>query len=144
MSSTWPTYYPTVESYANYATSRSLSVATDLTLLEHESVDVNGRALSSPGSVVEVIEAAAQALVEDAGSTEGQSAVATSRETGGVNRTSLGWRIELELVVGRNVSRASLGILQDTVVERDRQLSRCGASNHDRGGRGRASSRSRG
>ncbi len=90
---------------------RSLSVANNLALLKHESVDVNRGALSSPRSVVEVVEVAAQALVEDAGSPKSKGAVCAVGETSGVNSASLGWGIELELVVGSNVASASLGIL---------------------------------
>jgi len=79
--------------------------------LEHDSVDVDGRTLSRPFSVVKVVEVTAQALVEDVGSTKGKSAVTAGSEAGGEFSTSLGWSIELELEVGGNIPSASLGIL---------------------------------
>jgi hypothetical protein len=85
----------------------------------HDHVDVDLVALVASGLVVEVVEVAAQALEEDSGATEGKRAVAASRPASGVDGTSLGRAIELELVVGGNVTGALLGVGKDTVLEAD-------------------------
>jgi hypothetical protein len=86
-----------------------------------EDVDVDGRALVTSGLVVEVVEVAAQALVEDGGGANGKSAVAADGETRGVDGAGLGGLVELELVVGSNVTSAALVISQDTVGKSDSQ-----------------------
>lgn len=80
-------------------------------------VDVDLRALVAGGLVVKVVEGTAQALVEDGRVTKGKSAVAADRPARGVDGTSLGRLVELELVVGGDVASAALVVSQDTVGE---------------------------
>lgn len=68
-------------------------------------------------TVVEVVEAARQALVEDGGRTQGERAIVASGETGSVDGTSLRRSVELELVVGDNGTSAVLLVLEDTIVK---------------------------
>jgi hypothetical protein len=84
-----------------------------------ENVQVDWVALSGPMSVVKVVETTTVALVEDGRSTESQGTVATRRPSSSVDSTSLGWLVELVLVVGGNVSGTTFGIGQDTVGEID-------------------------
>ena len=86
-----------------------------------EDVDVDGGALVTSGLVIEVVEVATQALVEDGRGADGESAVAADGEARGVDGTSLGGLVELELVVGSNVTSAALIISQDTVGKSDSQ-----------------------
>jgi len=101
---------------ANLGSSASGSSTTSL-----QDVDVDGRALVASGLVVKVVEVTAQALVEDGRATDGKSAVAADGETRGVDGTGLGGLVELELVVGSNVTSAALVIGQDTVGKSDSQ-----------------------
>ena len=101
---------------ANLGSSASGSSTTSL-----QDVDVDGRALVASGLVVKVVEVTAQALVEDGRATDGKSAVAADGETRGVDGTGLGRLVELELVVGSNVTSAALVIGQDTVGKSDSQ-----------------------
>jgi hypothetical protein len=79
------------------------------------------------GGLIEVVEVAAQALLEDGGTTKGKRAVGASRPASSVLGTSLGGRaIELELAVGDNGTNALLGVSQDTILEGD--LKRCGVA----------------
>lgn len=50
----------------------SMQEADSRAVLEHENVDGDWRALRSPVSVVQVVEAATQALVKDVGTTKSQ------------------------------------------------------------------------
>lgn len=84
-----------------------------------EDVDVDGRALVASGLVVQVVEVAAQALVEDGRVADGKGAVAADGEARGVDSTSLSGLVELELVVGSNVTGTALIVSQDTVGEGD-------------------------
>jgi hypothetical protein len=86
-----------------------------------EDVDVDGRALRTSGLVVEVVEVTAQALVEDSRGADGEGSVAADGETRGVDGTGLGGLVELELVVGGNVTSAALVIGQDTVGKSNSQ-----------------------
>ena len=79
--------------------------------------NLDGVALRSPVTVVEVVEAARQALVEDGGRTQGERAIVASGETGSVDGTSLRRSVELELVVGDNGTSAVLLVLEDTIVK---------------------------
>ena len=80
-------------------------------------LNVDCVALSGGGLVVEVVEGAAQALVEDGVGANGERAVAADGPSSGVDGTSLRWAIELELPVGGNVTGAALGVLEGTVLE---------------------------
>jgi hypothetical protein len=71
---------------------------------------------------VEVVEVTAQALMEDGGAANGEGAVGASRPTSSVDGTSLGRAIELELVVGGDVTSALLGVGEHTVLEGDLKL----------------------
>jgi hypothetical protein len=74
--------------------------------------------------VVQVIEATAQAFVEDCGTTKGERAVAAGREPSGVDCSRLRRVIELELVVGSNITSTAAGIVQLAVEQVDNQTSR--------------------
>lgn len=74
-------------------------------------------ALGGPVAVVQVVEVARQTLVPDSRAAQSQRAVAASREASRVDGTGLGRGIELELVVGRNVTSARLAVGQDTARE---------------------------
>lgn len=88
-----------------------------------DDVDVDIVALLAGGLVVvEVVEVAAQALVEDGRATEGKRAVAASGPASGVDCAGLGRAVELELVVGSDVTGAVLGVGEDTVGEVDEEL----------------------
>ena len=88
-----------------------------------DDVDVDWGALSRLVVVVQVVEGTAQALVEDGGVTKGESAVGASGETGSELGTSLRRTVKLELVVGGNVTSASLGVSQNTVGHGDLESS---------------------
>ena len=64
-----------------------------------------------PFSVVQVIEVSTQAFIEYVRATKGERSIVASREASRVDGSGL-WRIvELELVVGSNISRTSLRIM---------------------------------
>jgi len=79
-------------------------------------------ALRAGALVVQVVEVAAQALVESGLTTKGKRAVGASGPTGSVDGTSLGRAVELELVVGGDVTSALLGVKEYTVLEGDLKL----------------------
>lgn len=79
-------------------------------------------ALLASGLVVKVVEVAAQALEEDSGVAEGEGAVAASRPASSVDGASLGRAVELELVVGGDVTSAVLGVGENTILEGDLKL----------------------
>lgn len=87
------------------------------TVLKGQCLDGDGRALRSPAAVVKVEEVAAQALVENVGAAESQAAIAANRESRGIDCASLGRCIELELVIGCNVSSAAFAIFEDAAGE---------------------------
>lgn len=88
-----------------------------------DDVDVDIVALLAGGLVVvEVVEVTAQALVEDGGATEGKRAVAASGPASSEDGASLSRAVELELVVGSDVTGAVLGVGEDTVGEVDEEL----------------------
>jgi len=82
-----------------------------------EDVNVDWNTLSTLGLGVEVVERARQALVEDGGATKGKGAVGASRPASGVDLTSLTTEVELELVVGGDVTNAASSVLQETIVK---------------------------
>lgn len=82
-----------------------------------QDIDENGLALSGPAAIVQVVEATAQALVPDGGATEGEGAIVAHGEARGVDGIALRGLVELELVVGGNVTSAALGILQVAVAQ---------------------------
>ena len=89
-----------------------------------EDVDQDRLALSGPVTVVQVVEATAQALVEDCGGTESKGAVATNREAISIDGSSLWGFIELELVVGRNIPSAAILVGELAVGKGDNERSR--------------------
>ncbi len=101
------------------ACDRCYTVSSFLAGDESETLDGDRRALRSPVPVVKVVEVSAAALVEDVGATKSQATVSADRPTRGVDGTSLGWLVELELVVGGDVSCASLRVGQNTILQRD-------------------------
>jgi hypothetical protein len=86
-----------------------------------DDADRDRLALGRPVTVIQVIEVARAALVERGGGSQGQQVVLADGEASGVDGTSLGGAVELELVVGGDVSGAGLGVLEDTVVEGNQQ-----------------------
>lgn len=87
-----------------------------------DDLDVDRRALLGLGLIVEVVEGAGQALVESAVTLDGERAVAADGESGGELGISLaGCWVELELVVGNDVTDASLGVGEDSILELDHE-----------------------
>ena len=95
------------------ATRRRGLIAVD----ECERLDGDGRTLSRPLAVVEIVEVAAEALPEDVGAAESQAAIAADGEAGGVDGAGLGWLVELELVVGGDVAGTANRVGQHAVAE---------------------------
>jgi hypothetical protein len=84
-----------------------------------EEIDEDGLAVRGPLAVIQVVEVAAQALVEDVGSAEGKRAIVAGGEAVSVDSSGLGRGVELELVVGGDISSSSLGILQFAIGQSD-------------------------
>lgn len=92
-------------------------------------VQSNRRALWRPVGVVQVVEVAAKALIEDGGITKRDGTIATNREARGDKGAGLGRGIELELVVVGNVGSAIFGdyasegsaIFQDSILQAEHQ-----------------------
>ena len=82
---------------------------------ERDNLDGDGRALGGDVLIVEVVEGTAQALVEDSRVAKGEGVVSTDRPASGVDGTSLGGLVELELVVGSDVGGGSVCVEHDTV-----------------------------
>ena len=87
-----------------------------------DDVDGNLVALVALGLAVQVVEVTAQALVEDGGAADGEGAVRASGPASSVDGTSLGRAIELELVVGGDVTSALLRVGEHAVLEGDLKL----------------------
>ena len=79
-------------------------------------------ALLAGGLVVKVVEVTAQALEEDSAATECKRAVAASRPASSVNGASLSRAVELELVIGGDVTGAVLGVGENAILEGDLKL----------------------
>lgn len=79
--------------------------------------NLHGRALCGPVAVVQVVKVAALALIEDSRAAEGQRAVATGREAGGVNGAGLSGLVILELEVASNIARTTLRIEECAIGE---------------------------
>jgi hypothetical protein len=79
-------------------------------------------ALLAGALVVQVVEVTAQALVESGLATKSERAVGASGPASSVDGTSLGRAVELELVVGGNVTGTLLGVKEHTVLEGDLKL----------------------
>lgn len=93
-----------------------------------DDVDGDVAALVALRLVVEVVEGtlasgvASQALVEDDLATKSERSVLASRPAGSVDGASLSRAIELELVVGGDVTGAVLGVHEDTILQGDPEL----------------------
>lgn len=85
--------------------------------------DGDGLALRRPRSVVQVVEAARQALVEGLGGAQRHDVVLAEREAAGEEGAGLCRLIELELVVGRDVSGPALRVVGRAVLQRDDERS---------------------
>lgn len=88
------------------------------THLQHKSVNVNRITLSSPFTIIEIVKASRQALVEDTASAKSESAVSANAEASSVESASLWWVIELELVVAGDVAGTAMGVLENAVGKR--------------------------
>lgn len=86
-------------------------------MLEQERINKNWRALCRPRAIVEVVEGAAKALVEDTGSTKRERTITANREASGNDGAGLRRSIELKLVVGGNVTSAAVLVFDDTILE---------------------------
>lgn len=86
-----------------------------------EDIDVDWATLCGGVLVVEVVEGTAQALLEDSVWAKNKGVVGADSPAGVVDGTSLDWVVELELPVGGDVTNASLGVLEDTVLEGEHQ-----------------------
>ena len=84
-------------------------------------IDVDLGALGAGRLVVKVVKGTAQALVEDGRVAESESVVAANGPSGSVDSTSLDRAIELELVVGGNVTSTALIVGEDTADKLDGQ-----------------------
>jgi hypothetical protein len=85
-----------------------------------DGLDVDWAALLGNVLVVEVVEGTAQALVEGGVTADGERAVVADGETRGELGVGLAGRwVELELLVGDDVTNTALGVGEDTVLERD-------------------------
>ena len=97
-------------------------------LTARHSEDLNRRALLSPPAVVQVVEVARLALVEDGRAAQRQGAVAALGEASCVYGAGLRGPVKLELVVGSDVAGSALRILEDTVGKSGHENSGSGAS----------------
>ena len=97
--------------------------------------DLNGDwvTLRSPFTVVEIVEIAAETLVEGRRAAERQTAITADAEAGGVDCTGLWWGVELELIVGCNVTSATLVVLEHAIVDGQLKGGICPTGNHDSG-----------
>lgn len=86
-------------------------------MLEHERINKNWRALCGPRAIVEVVEGAAEALIEDTGSTKRKRTITANREASGNDGAGLRRSIELKLVVGGNVTSAAEVVFENTILE---------------------------
>ena len=84
-----------------------------------DGLDVDRAALATLGLVVQVVEVSAQALVENSLVTKDERAVVADSPARGVDRIGLEDVVELELVVGDDLTSAAVLVLEDTVVEGD-------------------------
>ena len=98
-------------------------------------LDVNSVTLSSPVTVVQVVKGSTEALPEDAAATETKSSIFTDGKSSGIDGTGLWWIVELELVVGSNITGTTLRILEDTIVKSQRK-GRVGLAEGETGTRG--------
>ena len=73
-----------------------------------EGIDCDGVAVGGLLDVVDVVEGAGKAVVEDVVVSESERAVAADTESGLDEGTGLDGRVELELMVGGDVANASL------------------------------------
>lgn len=107
------------DSGGDYLSANDLSVAglACRALATRHDDDLNGRALRSPRAVIQVVKVTTGALIEDSRTAQGKGAVRTGREARGVNCTSLRGAVELELVIGCDVSSSSLSVLENTVLQ---------------------------
>jgi hypothetical protein len=84
---------------------------------ERKNVDVVAGV--GPVAVVQVVESAAVALSPDCGRTVGERAVGAKGKARGVDGTSLGWCVKLELIVGGNVTSSAGLVLHHAIGESD-------------------------
>lgn len=87
------------------------------TMLEHERINGNWRALCGPGAIVEIVKGTTEALIEDVGSTKRKRTVIANRETSSNDSTCLRRSIELELIVGGDVASTALLVFEHTILE---------------------------
>jgi len=80
-------------------------------------VDVDLRALVTSGCIVKVVEGTAQALVEESRVTNGKGTVGADRPASSVDGIGLDWVVELELVVGDDLTSAALAVGEDSLGE---------------------------
>ena len=80
-------------------------------------MNVDWGALGANGCIVEVVEIAAQAVIEDGATCNRQRIVFADGEASGVEGTALEMEIVLELVVGHDFSGALALIGQDAAFE---------------------------
>jgi hypothetical protein len=95
----------------------------DISGAARENVDENSIALRSPIRTVEVRETPTRTFIEDSGATESQRGVGKDRESSGVDSTCLRGRVELELVVGSDISCPALSIGENTVGKSNGKVS---------------------
>lgn len=89
------------------------------TMLEHERIDDNWRALRGPRAIVEVVEAAAETLIENGRSTKRKRTIIANREASSNDSAGLRRSIKLKLIIGGDVACAATLVFEDTILERN-------------------------
>lgn len=87
-----------------------------------DGVDQHRVALRSPVLVIQVVDSSTVTFVEDVGATKSKGTVLTDGETTSVDGTGLRWCVELELVVGGDISCSSLGIGELTIGKSENKV----------------------
>lgn len=88
-------------------------------MLEHERINGNRRALCGPRAIVEIVEGATEALIENIGSTKCKRAIVTNREASSNDCAGLRGSIKLQLIIRGDVANAALLVFEDTILERN-------------------------
>ena len=87
------------------------------TTLGVDSLDEDLIALVASLVGIQVVEISAQALPPDGGAANSEGVVGAEREASGIDGTGLDWLIELELIIGSDVTCSTSLICEDTALE---------------------------
>lgn len=88
-------------------------------MLEHERINSDRRALCRPRPIIEVVEGATEASIEDVGSTKRKRTIIANREACGDDSSGLRRSIKLKLIIGGDVTNPALLVFENTVLERN-------------------------